>query len=140
MMTLAYRYELERPARTPSGNRAGIWGNEEDGMILHLTSIDNILEGRVHDPTRVKHGIVSGKRISDLSWWIDPAMHLNLDLPTHLMSEVFVASRLEKGARILGDGDRFMYAPVDQGSYQHLGKVQPVEKRRRLTLRPALPG
>jgi hypothetical protein len=88
----------------------------------------------------VKHGIVSGKRISDLSWWIDPAMHLNLDLPTHLMSEVFVASRLEKGARILGDGDRFMYAPVDQGSYQHLGKVQPVEKRRRLTLRPALPG
>jgi hypothetical protein len=140
MTTLAYRYEVERPARTSFGNRAGTMGNEEDGMVLHLTSIDNIIEGRVHDPTRVKHGILDGKRISALSWWIDPAMHLNLDLPTHLMSEVFVASRLEKGARILGEGDRFMYAPVDQSSYRHLGKVKPVERRRRLTLRPVVPG
>ena len=137
MTTLAYRHEIERPARTPFGNLAGTMGNEEDGMVLHLTSIDNIIEGRVRDPTRVKHGVLDGKRISDLSWWIDPALHLNLDLPTHLMSEVFVASRLEKGARILGEGERFMYAPVDRSAYRHLGRVRPVERRRRITLRPA---
>jgi hypothetical protein len=107
-------------------------------MILHLTSIDNVVEGRVHDPTRVKHGMIKGKRITDLSWWIDPATHLNLDLPTHLMNQVFVASRLEKGARILGDGRGFMYAPVDRGAYRHLGKVYLAEKRR-LTLRPTVP-
>jgi len=109
-------------------------------MILHLTSIDNIVEGRVYDPTRVKHGVVNRRRISDLSWWIDPATHLNLDLPTHLLEQVFVASRLEKGARMLGDGNRFMYAPVDRGAYSYLGKVQLRERRRRLTLRPAVPG
>jgi hypothetical protein len=105
-------------------------------MILHLTSIDNIIGGRVNDPTQVKHGVISGKRISDLSWWIDPVTHLNLDLPTHLMEQVFVVSRLEKGARILGDGDRFMYAPVEPVAYRHLGKVQ-VMRKRRLSLRPA---
>lgn len=106
-------------------------------MILHLTSLDNIVKGRVYDPTRVKHGIVTGKRISDLSWWIDPATHLNLDLPTQLMEQVFVVSRLEKGARIIGDGNSFMYAPVERGAYRHFGKVQ-LARRRGLTLRPAV--
>jgi hypothetical protein len=140
MVTLAYRYKAEEPVRFPSGGKAGIWGMEEDSMILHLTSIDNIMEGRVHNPTLVKHGIIDEKRISDLSWWIDPATHLNLDFPAHLMNEVFVASRLENGARILGDGNRFMYAPVDRVDYRHFGKVQPVERRRRISLRPAVPG
>ena len=106
-------------------------------MILHLTSIDNIAGGRVNDPTRVKHGIVTGKRIADLSWWVDPATHLNLDNPKHLMDQVFVASRLEKGSRILSDRNTFMHALVDQDVYRHLGEVDMTEKRR-LTLRPDL--
>jgi hypothetical protein len=138
MGTLAYRLEADRAACIPSGSGTGKRSPEEDSMILHLTSIDNIVEGRVYNPTMVKHGVINGKRISDLSWWIDPATHLNLDLPTHLMEQVFVASRLEKGARMVGEGSRFMYAPVDRGAYRHLGKVQLVERRRRLTLRPAL--
>jgi len=137
METLAYAHEAVVPARIPSGSRAGGWSTEEDETILHLTSIDNIVDGRVYDPARVKHGVLDGKRISDLSWWIDPATHLNLDLPTHLLEQVFVASRLEKGARLLGEGNRFMYAPVDQAAYSHLGKVQPVERRRRISLRPS---
>jgi len=112
--------------------------SEEERMILHITSVDNIVEGKVHDPTRVKHGIITGKRISDLSWWIDPATHLNLDFPPHLMNMVFVASRLEKGARILGDGNRFLQAPIEEEAYRHLGKVQPMERKRRLTLRPSV--
>ncbi len=106
-------------------------------MILHITPIDNIVDGMVHDPARVKHGIVTGKRVSDISWWIDPATHLNLDLPSHLLDEVFVVSRLEKGARVLADGKRLMHAPVDRRAYRHLGKVD-VAERRRVTLRPAI--
>jgi hypothetical protein len=136
MGMLASGHEAEGPARIPSGIRAGNRSSEEDGMILHLTSIDNIVEGRVHDPTQVKHGIINGRRITDLSWWIDPLTHLNLDLPGHLMEEVFVVSRLEKGSRILGDGSGFMYAPVEPVAYRHLGKVQAAGKRR-LSLRPS---
>ncbi len=107
-------------------------------MILHITSVDNIVGGKVHDPTRVKHGIITGRRISDLSWWVDPATHLNLDFPPHLMNRVFIASRLEKGARILGEGNNFQQAPIEREAYRHLGKVRPVESRRRLTLRPSV--
>jgi hypothetical protein len=107
-------------------------------MIQHITSIDNIRNGMVHDPTMVKHGVITANRISDLSWWIDPATHLNLDLPAHLMNLVFVATRLEKGARILADGDRFVIAPVDNGAYSRFGKVKMPEMRRRITLRPAI--
>ena len=106
-------------------------------MILHITSIDNIVDGRVHDPSKVKHGIVTGKRVTDLSWWINPATHLNLDLPTHLMNEVFVVSRLEKGAKVLADGTRLMYAPVDPQAFEHFGKVD-IAEMRRITLRPAI--
>lgn len=138
METLAYRYKAEETARVPSSGRAGIGSMEEDSMVLHLTSIDNIVDGRVRNPALVKHGIIDVKRIADLSWWIDPATHLNLDYPAHLLAEVFVASRLENGSRILGDGNRFMYAPVDPVAYRHLGKVEPVERRRRISLRQAV--
>jgi hypothetical protein len=47
-----------------------------------------------------------------------------------------VVSRLEKGARILADGNKFVYAPVEQGTYRHLGKVDVTEKRR-VSLRQA---
>lgn len=106
-------------------------------MILHITSIDNIIGGTVHDPARIKHGIVTGNRVSDLSWWIDPATHLNLDLPNELLNEVFVVSRLEKGARVLVEGKRLMYAPIDPRVYRHLGKVD-VTERRRVSLKPSI--
>ena len=106
-------------------------------MLLHLTSIDNIVDGRVQDPTWVKHGITKGKRISDLFGWIDPVTHLNLDIPTHLMTVVFVAFRLEMGAKMLMDGSRFMGVPIDSRVYQHLGKADLVALRR-LSLQQAV--
>jgi len=106
-------------------------------MLLHLTSIDNIVDGSVQDPTLVKHGITHGKRISNLFWWIDPVTHLNLDFPTHLMTVVFMALSLEKVAKMLTDGSRFFDASVDSGAYQHFGRVDLVG-RRHLSLRQAV--
>jgi hypothetical protein len=108
-------------------------------MILHITPIDNIADGQVHDPARIKHGIVMGNRVSDLSWWIDPATHLNLDLPGELLDEVVVVSRLEKGSRVLAEGKQLMFAPVDPRVYRHLGKVDITEKRR-VSLKPSIHG
>jgi hypothetical protein len=107
-------------------------------MIRHITSIDNIRNGVVYDPTMVKHGVVTQNRISDLSWWIDPSTHLNLDMPAHLMNLVLVATRLEKGAKILADGNTFVIAPVDSGAYGRFGQIPMPEMRRRITLRPAV--
>ena len=106
-------------------------------MIRHITSIGNVRNGMVYDPTLVKHGVIEAGRIADLSWWIDPATHLNLDLPAHLMNHAMVATRLEIGARILANGDGFMVASTEKGSFHRYGKVEIPETRRRISLRPA---
>jgi len=105
-------------------------------MIRHITSIGNVRNGTVHDPTLVKHGVIEARRIADLSWWIDPATHLNLDNPAHLMNQAIVAKRLEIGARILADGDGFMMAPIGKVSFHRYGKVEIPEMGRRISLRP----
>ncbi len=105
-------------------------------MIRHITSIGNVRNGTVFDPTLVKHGVVEAGRIADLSWWIDPATHLNLDLPAHLLNHAIVATRLEIGARILANGEGFVVAPIEKGSFHRYGKVQIPEMRRRISLRP----
>jgi len=135
----SYAHGSAGAARGPDGNGNGHGngnGRRDGGVILHTTSVDNVVNGRVRDPARVKHGVVMGKRIADLSWWIDPATHLNLDLPGHLLETVFLVSRLEKGARVLAEGERFVYAPVEESAYRHLGKVDVTEKRR-VSLRQA---
>ena len=106
-------------------------------MIRHITSIGNVRNGTVIDPTRVKHGVIEAGRIADLSWWIDPATHLNLDLPGHLMDHAIVATRLEIGARIVANGDGFMEVPIEKKSFHRYGKVEIPEMRRRISLRPA---
>ena len=106
-------------------------------MIRHITSVGNVRNGTVIDPALVKHGVVEAGRIADMSWWIDPATHLNLDIPEHLMDHAIVATRLEIGARILGNGDGFIVAPLGKGSFHHYGKVDIPEIRRRISLRPA---
>lgn len=109
-------------------------------MIRHITSIDNIRNGKVYEPTLVQHGIITGNRISDLSGWIDPATHLNLDLPARLMNLVFVANRLERGSRILTDGDGFVLAAVEREAFRHYGHVEVPEMRRGITVHPPVPG
>lgn len=92
-------------------------------MIRHITAIDNVKDSRVIDPQKIKHGVVTALKISDLSGWIDPVTHLNLNFFSHLTSVVFVAEKLEKGARMIMDGDKFMQASINPNAYGHHGDV-----------------
>lgn len=80
-------------------------------------------DNKVIDPQKIKHGVVTALKISDLSGWIDPVTHLNLNFFSHLTSVVFVAEKLEKGARMVMDGDRFMQASINPNAYGHYGNV-----------------
>ena len=97
-------------------------------MIRHVTAIDNTKNGIVIDPLKTKHAVVTALEISDLSGWIDPVTHLNLDFFSHLVTVVFVAERLEKGAKIVMDGDKFMCASIDPCAYCHYGEVDVVNR------------
>jgi hypothetical protein len=97
-------------------------------MIRHITAIDNVRDNKVLDPQKIKHGVVTALKISDLSGWIDPVTHLNLNFFSHLTSIVFVSEKLEKGARMTMDGDKFMRATIDPSAYGHYGDVDVKER------------
>jgi hypothetical protein len=101
-------------------------------MIHHITAEDNVIDGKVVNPLMIKHGIVTAMRISDLSGWVDPATHLNLDFPKHLVRTVIVADRLEINGAILREGERYAMALIDRTSYQQYGPVDEEERQNQL--------
>lgn len=92
-------------------------------MIRHFTSISNVKNGRIINPRKIRHAEVTALRISNLSGFIDPRTHLNLDFPDHLIKEVNVAEELELAGKVMLDGERFAVACVSPTAYKHLGFV-----------------
>lgn len=101
-------------------------------MIRHITAVSNIKDGEVIDPKQVKHGDVTALKISNLSGWVDPQTHLNLDFPKHIMREVVIAENLDIGGKILLENERFMTALVNPLSYGHFGFVDEAERSEQL--------
>ncbi len=98
--------------------------------IRHIVAIDNVdAQGYIIDPLLVRHGIVLAAQIGDLAGPIDPQTHLNRDFLEHRLDECVVAERLERGAALLRDGDRFRVAQVRPGAFTSLGSVD-VDRRR----------
>jgi len=86
-------------------------------------------DGYVIDPLLVRHGIVLAGQVGDLAGPIDPQTHLNRDFAEHRLDECLVAERLERGAAVLRDGDRFQLALVPPNACTSLGPVD-VDRRR----------
>jgi hypothetical protein len=101
-------------------------------LIRHFTLISNVKNGEVIDPQKVKHGEISALKISNLSGWIDPQTHLNLDFPKHLMREVYVAENLELKSQIITKDERLMSVIVNPQAYKHLGFVDEAERNEQL--------
>jgi len=98
--------------------------------IRHIVGRDNVdAQGYVIDPLLVRHGIVLGGQIADLAGPIDPQTHLNRDFAEHRLDECLVAERLERGAKLPRDGDRFRVALVRPSAHSSLGLVD-VDGRR----------
>ena len=88
--------------------------------------------GEVIDPQKVKHGEITALQISNLSGWIDPQTHLNLDFPKHLMREVYIAENLELNSKIMTKDERLMVTIVNPQAYKHLGFVDEAERTEQL--------
>jgi len=101
-------------------------------LIRHFTLISNVKNGEVIDPQKVKHGEISALKISNLSGWIDPQTHLNLDFPKHLIREVYIAENLELNSKIMTKDERLMVAFVSPQVHRHLGFVDEAERTEQL--------
>jgi hypothetical protein len=92
--------------------------------------LDNVdAQGYVIDPLLARHGIVLGGRIADLAAPIDPRTHLNHDFPEHQLDECLVAERLERGAALPRQGERFRTALVRRAAFARLGPVDVGDRR-----------
>ena len=101
-------------------------------MIRHFSSISNVKDGMIVNPEKIKHAEVTALRISNLSGWIDPQTHLNLDFPKHLMRDVYIADGLELGSKVMLKNEMFMTALVSPLSYKHFGFVDETERNEQL--------
>jgi hypothetical protein len=97
-------------------------------MIRHITAADNVDQGRVVDPARTRHGIITAMRVSEVSGWVDSSTHLNLDFPEHRMQAAVVAESLERGARVLEKEGKMVYATVDPSAFRHIGMIDTVQR------------
>ena len=104
----------------------------EYNLIRHFTLISNVKNGEVINPQKVKHGEITALKISNLSGWIDPQTHLNLDFPKHLIREVYIAEDLELNSKIMVQDERLMTALVNPQAYKRLGFVDEAEKAEQL--------
>jgi hypothetical protein len=92
--------------------------------IRHLVSTDNVDgDGFVIDPLLARHGLVVAGRIAQLAGTIDPRTHLNHDFPDHGLDDCLVAERLEIGALLRWEGERFSIAGARPAAYTALGPV-----------------
>jgi hypothetical protein len=93
-------------------------------MIRHCVEESNV-DGdmSVVDPTKIRHVTVAGGRIALLSGLIDPASHLNLDLPDHRATICIIAERFAVGAEVKMDSDGLVFATVPRSLYGHYGHL-----------------
>ena len=93
-------------------------------MIRHCVEESNVdSDMSVVDPTKIRHVTVAGGRIALLSGLIDPASHLNLDLPDHRATICIIAERFAVGAEVKMDSDGLVFATVPRSLYGHYGHL-----------------
>ncbi|CAA9219826.1 MAG: hypothetical protein AVDCRST_MAG77-420 [uncultured Chloroflexi bacterium] len=101
-------------------------------QVRHLVARDNLSpEGRILDPTAVRHGALRAGRVYALAGPIDAETHLNLDFPDHHLDPCVVVESLTEGAAALAtpipDVDEpaspYLLAATAPTAYDHRGPV-----------------
>lgn len=105
------------------GWQTGISDEVKAMRIRHVIPLAFVSDGVITDPSQIRHGIIIGKRVADLSGYVTSATHLNLDFPEHLIDRCLVVEAGEVGSPVCMDGDTFRFAMVRTSDYMHLGAV-----------------
>lgn len=91
-------------------------------QIRHCVEEDNVNEHMIiKDPTKIRHIVISGKKIKSMSGFIDPASHLNIDYPLHKVTKCVIAKKFELGSDILFGNNGFMFALVMSSHFDNYG-------------------
>lgn len=93
-------------------------------LVRHCVEASNINEySVVLDPLKIRHVTVKAGKIDDMSGFIDPATHLNLDFETHTADGCIISEKFEKGANVRFSDQGLAFAIVPKKVFKHLGSV-----------------
>lgn len=93
-------------------------------QIRHCVEENNIDDNLiVKDPKKIRHVIVQGKKIKQMSGFIDPISHLNLDYSLHRITTCIIAKKFEIGSELLFNSSGFIFAMVTKSHFDHYGSM-----------------
>jgi hypothetical protein len=93
-------------------------------LVRHCVDASNVSESSfVIDPLKIRHVTVKAGKIDDMSSFIDPATHLNLDFAIHKAELCIISENLEKGAKVRFNYQGFAFAIVPETAFRHFGSI-----------------
>ena len=93
-------------------------------QIRHCVEENNVDDNLIiKNPKEIRHVIVQGGKIKEMSGFIDPTSHLNLDYSLHRITKCIIAKKFEIGSELLFTNSGFVFAMVTKSHFKHYGYV-----------------
>ncbi|MGZ5485442.1 MAG: hypothetical protein ACXWFB_05990 [Nitrososphaeraceae archaeon] len=91
-------------------------------QIRHCVEESNVDENLIiKNAQEIRHIIAEEGRIKQMSGFIDPTSHLNLDYILHRVTKCIIAKKFEIGSELLFNSSGFIFAMVTKSHFEHYG-------------------
>ncbi|MGZ5501075.1 MAG: hypothetical protein ACXWEW_08000 [Nitrososphaeraceae archaeon] len=93
-------------------------------QIRHCVEENNVDENLIiKNAQEIRHIIAEEGRIKQMSGFIDPTSHLNLDYILHRVTKCIIAKKFEIGSELLFNSSGFIFAMVTKSHFEHYGYI-----------------
>lgn len=93
-------------------------------QIRHCVEESNVDENLIiKNAQEIRHIIAEEGRIKQMSGFIDPTSHLNLDYILHRVTKCIIAKKFEIGSELLFNSSGFIFAMVTKSHFEHYGHL-----------------
>ncbi|MGE5822403.1 MAG: hypothetical protein ACM31M_07460 [Nitrososphaerota archaeon] len=93
-------------------------------QIRHCVEENNVDDNLIiKNPKEIRHVTVQGGKIKQMSGFIDPISHLNLDYSLHRITKCIIAKKFETGSELLFTDSGFVFAMVTKSHFEHYGNL-----------------
>ena len=93
-------------------------------QIRHCVEENNVDDNLIiKNPKKIRHVIVQEGKIKQMSGFIDPATHLNLDYTLHRIIKCIIAKKFEIGSELLFTKSGFVFAVETKSHFEHYGHI-----------------
>jgi len=93
-------------------------------QIRHCVEENNVSENLIiKNAKEIRHIIAEEGKIKQMSGFIDPKSHLNLDYTLHRVTTCIIAKKFEIGSELLFTSSGFIFAIVTKSHFEHYGYI-----------------